>query len=180
MYWESRWRYMQPLIPAVGAALSSGKGPIIGYKEGDFGAYCGNLTELHNMSCWLYYACERDAQHQVSALRCRRANQQPNFWDTVIQEDMLMSPEEYRFKCGQLTQDKRRLSHKLFAVTQHVSDLEMALLHWVIFMEGEHLSPQQNKIMNSLVEDSVSEFESIPPEFIPVLLLGRTDALQSF
>ena len=160
---------MQPLIPAVGAALSSGKGPIIGYKEGDFGAYCGNLSynsTIRHVECTMLVKGARciKCQQLRHTLRCRRAHRKRTTETPPSRKTYAhMSPEEYRFKCGQLTQDKRRLSRKLSAVAQRVSDLEMALRQ-VIVREGERLSPQQNEEMNSLVEDSALEFEKAFPE----------------
>ena len=70
---------MQPLIPVVGAGLSSGNGPIIGYKEGDFSATSGNLvynSTIRHVDCSMLVKGARyvNCQHLRHTLRCGRAH----------------------------------------------------------------------------------------------------------
>ena len=160
---------MQPLIPVVGAGLSSGNGPIIGYKEGDFSATSGNLmynSTIRHVDCSMLVKGARcvNCQHLRHTLRCRRAHKKRSSQTATSKKAHAhMTHEDYRRKCGQLNQEKRRLSRQLSSMTQRVSDLEMTLRQ-IIVREGETLSPQQNEDIESLVENCQNDFEQAFPE----------------
>ena len=154
------------LIPEVGGGLSGRTGPLIAYREGDFMAQCGNVRysgTLRHVDCRMLVFGARcsNCQEIRSILRKRGArNKQPQ--GTQPTSKTYPALEDQRLKLKQLQQDKRRLSRRLTAMSSKVSSLEFSLRQLIV-REGEVFYHQQNSDIESLVEDSVSEFEKAFP-----------------
>ena len=160
---------MQSFIPAVGGILASQKGPIIGYKEGDFMARIGDVrysTTIRHVNCTMLVQGARchQCQHLRHILRSRRDRKRHSDQTPPTRKAYSrMTPEECRSKLGQLNKDKRRLSRQVSSMSHRITSLEMKFRQ-VIIREGESLTPHQNEEVASLVEDCQSEFEkAFPP-----------------
>ena len=176
---------MQPFIPTVGGVLSSQKGPVIGYKEGDFMVKIGDVryssTIRHDDCTMLVRGARCDqCQHLRHILRSRRDRKRQSEQTPPTRKAYArMTSEECRLKLGLLNKDNRRLSRQVTSMSERIADLEMKFRQ-VIVREGESLPAHQNEEVASLVEDCKSEFEkaSPPPQFLSAMLLGGTTPVQ--